>query len=397
LSVIRIVGANSRIWPEKINFAQNFAMYIKNQSYHLVRIFLLFTLIFIFVNANAGDFKVIIDAGHGGKDPGAIGSFSKEKDINLSIALQVGEMIKTRNPNVKIVYTRDGDYFVELQERANIANRSKAQLFISIHTNSSTNSTSYGAETYTMGLRRSNENLAVARRENAVILLEDNYKVKYEGFDPNSSESYIMFETLHDRFMDQSISMATNVQKEFRGNDITDRGVRQDVFLVLRNTGMPSVLVEVGYISNRNDESFLNSKSGQQKVANAIYNAFVQFKRNYDKRQGTLSIDQHPQITEKKDTAERESTRVVTAKNQNLEDVIYKVQILASPFQIKVNSSEFKGEKNIDFYKEKGLYKYTIGNTSDFKEINLLRSELSRKFKDCFVIGYRNGEKFIVK
>ncbi|WP_243349043.1 N-acetylmuramoyl-L-alanine amidase [Parabacteroides sp. FAFU027] len=370
-------------------------MYIKNQSYHLVRIFLLFTLVFISVNANAGDFKVIIDAGHGGKDPGAIGSFSKEKDINLAIALQVGEMIKTRNPNVKVIYTRDGDYFVELQERANIANRSKAQLFISVHTNSSTSSASYGAETYTMGLRRSNENLAVARRENAVILLEDNYKVKYEGFDPNSSESYIMFETLHDRFMDQSISMATNIQKEFRGNDITDRGVRQDVFLVLRNTGMPSVLVEVGYISNRNDENFLNSKSGQQKVANAIYNAFVQFKRNYDKRQGTLSIEQRPQITEKKDTAERESTRVVTSKNQ--EEVIYKVQILASPFQLKANSSEFKGEKNIDFYKEKGLYKYTIGNTSDLKEINRLRSELSRKFKDCFVIGYCNGEKFIVK
>jgi len=370
-------------------------MCLKNKSYLLPVFFLLFLLMLFPVEVKAGDFKVIIDAGHGGKDPGAIGSFSKEKDINLGVALQLGEMIKSRNPNVKVIYTRDGDFFVELQERANIANRSKAQLFISIHTNSSPGSAAYGTETYTMGLRRSNENLEVARRENSVILLEDNYKVKYEGFDPNSSESYIMFETLHDRFMDQSISMASNIQKEFRSSDITDRGVRQDVFLVLRNTGMPSVLVELGYISNRNEENFLNSKTGQQKLANAIYNAFAQFKRTYDKRQGVVTIDQHPQVALKTDTAVRESTRVVASKHD--EAVVYKVQILASPFKLEPNSSEFKREKEVDFYKEKGLYKYTIGHSSDLKEISVLRRELSRKFRDCFIIGYRNGEKFVVK
>lgn len=370
-------------------------MCFNNKSYLLSVLFLLFMLLGVFENANAGEFKVVIDAGHGGKDPGAIGSFSREKDINLSVALQLGELIKARNPDVKVIYTRNGDYFVDLQERANIANRSKAQLFISIHTNSSVSSAAYGTETYTMGLRRSNENLEVARRENSVILLEDNYKVKYEGFDPNSSESYIMFETLHDRFMDQSISMASNVQREFRSSDITDRGVRQDVFLVLRNTGMPSVLIEVGYISNRNEEGFLSSKSGQQKIANAIYSAFIQFKRNYDKRQGA-TMEQQPRLALKKDTALPALPRVVKASQAD-EELVYKVQILASPYKLKDGSTEFKGEKEIDFYKEKGLYKYTIGHSSDINEINNLRKNLSRKFKDCFVIGYRNGEKFIVK
>ncbi len=353
-------------------------------------------IVFVFLlisSAKAEGFKIVIDAGHGGKDPGAMGHFSKEKDINLSVALILGEMIKSRYPDVKVIYTRDDDFFVELQERANIANRSKAQLFISIHTNSSKSSLASGTETYTLGLRRSNENLEVAKRENSVILLEDNYKVKYEGFDPTSSESYIMFEMLHDRFLDQSISMASTVQKEFRRYDFVDRGVRQDVFLVLRNTGMPSILVELGYISNRNEEEFLNSKSGQQKLASAIYNAFSQFKRNYDKRQGIVAVESS--IPSRKDTAVRESTAVPV--NKTKDSIIYKVQILATPFKMKSNSPEFKGVSNVDFYEEKGKYKYTVGGTNDINEINRLRKELSSKFKDCFVIGYKNGEKFIVK
>lgn len=350
-------------------------------------------LLSLITTTKAQGFKVVIDAGHGGKDPGAMGHFSKEKDINLSVALLLGEMIKARNPNVKVIYTRDDDFFVELQERANIANRSKAQLFISIHTNASRSSVANGTETYTLGLRRSNENLEVAKRENSVILLEDNYKVKYEGFDPTSSESYIMFEMLHDRFLDQSISIASSVQKEFRQNDFVDRGVRQDVFLVLRNTGMPSILVELGYISNRNEEELLNSKSGQQKLANAIYNAFSQFKRNYDKRQGIVSIE--PPMPSHKDTAVRESTFV--SKRHPIDSIVYKVQILATPYRLKSNSPEFKGVPSVDFYQEKGRYKYTIGNTCDIDEINRLRKELSVKFKDCFVIGFKNGEKFVVK
>lgn len=362
----------------------------------------------------AQNFKVIIDAGHGGKDPGAIGKVGKEKDINLGVALRLGEMIKDKHPGVKVIFTRDDDFFVELQERANIANRSKAQLFISIHTNSSKSNEARGTETYTMGLRRSNENLEVAKRENSVILLENDYKVKYEGFDPTSSESYIMFELLHDRFIDQSIGFASSIQKEFRSVDLVDRGVRQDVFLVLRNTGMPSVLVEVGYISNPNEEAFLISKAGQDKIASSIYSAFCQFKRNYDNRQGrqmteapkTNNVIAVPEA-KSQDTLEKskpvEKATEIPAKviesnaaTSNAVDtdgkILYKLQILVSPSKLRTNSPLLKGEE-ANYYEEKGLYKYTIGATNDLQEINKLRKEMSAKFKDCFVIGFKNGEK----
>lgn len=361
----------------------------------------------------AQNFKVIIDAGHGGKDPGAIGKVGKEKDINLGVALRLGEMIKDKQPGVKVIFTRDDDFFVELQERANIANRSKAQLFISIHTNSSKSNEARGTETYTMGLRRSNENLEVAKRENSVILLENDYKVKYEGFDPTSSESYIMFELLHDRFIDQSIGFASSIQKEFRSVDLVDRGVRQDVFLVLRNTGMPSVLVEVGYISNPNEEAFLLSKSGQDKIASSIYSAFCQFKRNYDNRQGRQITEAPKNNTaisapepktdtiEKTKPVEKEisvSTKVVesNATTTNGIDtdgkILYKVQILVSPSKLRSNSSLLKSV-DANYYEENGLFKYTVGSTNDLQEINKLRKEMSAKFKDCFVIGFKNGEK----
>lgn len=346
----------------------------------------------------AQEFKVVIDAGHGGKDPGAIGSFSKEKDINLGVALILGEMISQRQPDVKVIYTRNDDYFVELQDRANIANRSKAQLFISIHTNSAKSHEARGTETYTMGLRRANENLEVAKRENSVILLEDNYKVKYEGFDPTSSESYIMFELLHDRFIEQSISMASLVQKELRDANCVDRGVRQDVFLVLRNTGMPSILVEVGYISNPTEEEFLNSKQGRHILATSIYNAFCQFKRSYDNKQGrqvtsnnTATKQQQQSMAVKKDTVTKveEQTKTSTATSQ----IIYKIQLAASPTVLNVNSSHFRGLKPISFYQEKGMYKYTYGESTDLNEIKRMKKEISAKFKDCFIVGFKDGVK----
>lgn len=379
-------------------FAQNCPMFRVSESrfFAIILSFVFFSLFLI--QAEAQEFKVVIDAGHGGKDPGAIGSVAKEKDINLGVALQLGQMIKDNQPDVKVIYTRDDDFFVELQDRANIANRSKAQLFISIHTNSAKSKEARGTETYTMGLRRANENLEVAKRENSVILLEDNYKVKYEGFDPTSSESYIMFELLHDRFIEQSISIASTIQKEFRDANCVDRGVRQDVFLVLRNTGMPSVLVEVGYISNPAEEEFLKSKSGQQKLATSIYNAFCHFKRNFDNRQGrqvnSPKLVNLPVYAEKDDTIKKKKEEPATSVSNEL---TYKIQLFASPVQLKANSSQFKGVSPTEYYEEKGLYKYTFGNSTDLAEMKKTKKELSKKFKDCFIIGFRNGEKVIVK
>ncbi|MCH5328392.1 MAG: N-acetylmuramoyl-L-alanine amidase, partial [Coprobacter sp.] len=239
------------------------------------------------VQAKDDKFVLVIDAGHGGKDPGALGSRFKEKDINLAIALKFGALVQSSHPDVKVVYTRKNDNFVELQERAAIANRAKADLFVSVHTNSAVSKAAYGTETYTLGLARTEENLRVAKRENAVILLEDDFSARYEGFDPNSTESYIMFEFMQDRHMEQSINLASVIQKQFTSHaKRTDRGVRQAGFLVLRNTGMPSVLIEVGYISNAAEETFLGSADGQQKMASSIYNAFCEYKADADRKAG---------------------------------------------------------------------------------------------------------------
>ena len=242
------------------------------------------------LQAREKTFTVVIDAGHGGKDPGARGTVINEKEINLSVALKLGDKISANHDDVKVIYTRKTDRFIELDERANIANRNKADLFISIHTNSvKKGSTARGTETYTLGLARTDENLAVAMRENSAILLEDNYEQKYEGFDPNSSESYIIFEFMQNKHMEQSIGFASEIQKCFVSARRADRGVRQAGFLVLRKTSMPSVLVELGYISNHDEERFMKSSDGQNKLASALSDAFTRYKKEYDRKQGGVS------------------------------------------------------------------------------------------------------------
>ncbi len=227
-------------------------------------------------------YTLVIDAGHGGKDAGALGFFSKEKDINLSVALALGKLIEQNCPDVKVVYTRNTDVFIELNERARIANRNKADLFISIHTNSTAagraGTTAHGTETYTLGMHRAADNLAVAKRENSVITLESDYETKYEGFDPKSSESYIIFELMTDNHMQQSVKFAGMIQQQFACHaGRVNKGVYQAGFLVLRNTSMPSVLVELGYINNRNEETFLNSNDGVAKMSRSIFNAFKSY------------------------------------------------------------------------------------------------------------------------
>ncbi|MBQ6190999.1 MAG: N-acetylmuramoyl-L-alanine amidase [Bacteroidaceae bacterium] len=226
-------------------------------------------------------YTLVIDAGHGGKDPGAMGNKAKEKNINLAVALAFGKLVEQNCKDVKVVYTRKTDVFVELNERANIANKAKADLFISIHTNATAGKIGpQGTETYTLGMHRAADNLAVAKRENSVITLENNYEQKYEGFDPNSSESYIIFELMQDKNMESSVKLASLVQKQFRNTaKRVDKGVHQAGFLVLRATSMPSILIELGYINNPSEAAYLTSTVGVNAMAKSIYNAFVAYKK----------------------------------------------------------------------------------------------------------------------
>lgn len=368
------------------------------------------------LQAREKTFTVVIDAGHGGKDPGARGSVANEKDINLAVALKLGDRISANHDDVKVVYTRKTDRFIELDERANIANRNKADLFISIHTNSvKKGSTARGTETYTLGLARTDENLAVAMRENSAILLEDNYQQKYEGFDPNSSESYIIFEFMQNKHMEQSISFASEIQKCFVSAKRADRGVRQAGFLVLRKTSMPSVLVELGYISNRDEERFMKSSDGQNKLANALYDAFDRYKKGYDRKQGGISgsvrsatlladeavppgseqdiLNRRKSATSSSSKRTSANTVTTTGKSVATGKVIYKVQILTSDKKLSPGAKVFKGYKNVDFFVEKGIYKYTYGETTDFDSIRKLRRRVAKDFKDAFIVAFKDGKK----
>ncbi|MDD4515815.1 N-acetylmuramoyl-L-alanine amidase [Massilibacteroides sp.] len=351
-------------------------------------------VVFVFIpeaHAKEKTFTIVIDPGHGGKDPGAIGYSAKEKTINLAVALLLGDMIETEQQDTRVVYTRKTDRFIELDERANIANRNKADLFISIHANSVKRGSSVsGTETFTLGLARTQENLEVAMRENSAILLEDNYLQKYEGFDPTSTESYIIFEFMQNKHMEQSIDFASSIQKEFVKQKRANRGVKQGGLLVLRKTSMPAVLVELGFISNREEERFMASVSGQKKLAKALYSAFTRFKSEYDRKRGVLSVNES-QSTKNNFTDVSSEKPVITP--QKAAKVVYKIQILASDKKIADNSKEFKGYKNIDFYKEKGLYKYTYGESTDFNEIRLLRRKMAKDFKDAFIIEFVDGVK----
>ena len=242
---------------------------------------LAFIALTLILSLSAQAYTLVIDPGHGGKDPGAIGRKSKEKNINLAVALAFGKLVEQNCPDVKVVYTRKTDVFVELDERANIANRNKADLFVSIHVNSTAAKNGpQGTETYTLGMHRAADNLEVAKRENSVITLESNYEQKYEGFDPKSSESYIIFELMQDKNMEQSVNFAKLVQQQFKSTaGRVNKGVYQAGFLVLRATSMPSALIELGYINNANEETYLCSAAGQSALAKSIYNAFKAYKK----------------------------------------------------------------------------------------------------------------------
>ena len=362
----------------------------------------------------AKEFVVVIDAGHGGHDPGAIGKISKEKNINLKVALKVGGLIKLNCKDVKVVYTRTRDVFIPLDRRAQIANDAKADLFISIHTNAlAKNRTAQGASTWTLGLAKSDDNLEVAKRENAVILYESDYETRYAGFNPNSAESYIIFEFMQDKYMSQSVHLASLVQKQFKNRcKRVDRGVHQAGFLVLKASAMPSILVELGFISTPAEERYLNTESGTSTLAEGIYQAFLTYKKEQEARHngnGTESVPSQPKPspTTKETKGETvtgtplpqpesrkpQATKPVEATPQEDEELIFKVQIYTSSTKIATTNKRFQGVSRVEVYKEGNIYKYTAGTTANYDEALRTKRALEKRFKGAFVIAFKQGKR----
>lgn len=252
------------------------------------------------------NFTLVIDAGHGGHDAGAVGAYSKEKDINLKVALAFGRLVENNCPDVKVVYTRKTDVFIPLQRRADIANNNKADLFVSVHTNAlPAGRQAYGSETYTLGMARANANLAVAKRENSVITLESDYKSTYQGFDPNKAESYVIFEFMQDKFMKQSVDLATCIQRQYASAGRPNKGVHQAGFLVLRNTSMPSVLTELGFITTPSEEAYLNSQQGVTELSRSIYNGFLAYRRMHQRGVNDIPANLPLQVAAANDVAQK--------------------------------------------------------------------------------------------
>jgi N-acetylmuramoyl-L-alanine amidase len=373
--------------------------------------------------------KIIIDAGHGGHDPGCIGSIAKEKDITLAVALKLGKLIEENLPGVEVVFTRKKDVFVELHERANIANKNKGDLFISIHCNSACyidkktkkeicNQDAFGAETYVLGLHRAKEHLAVAKRENEVILKEENYEKNYDGFDPTSDEAHIIFTMYQSAFFEQSIQFASRVQHYFKEKaQRVDRGVKQAGLLVLARTAMPAVLIEIGFLTNRQEEEFLKNSENQLLVASSIFEAIKDFKGDIEN-----SNFKPTTTSDKKTISEANNTNnIIVAEEKNSEkkqqtinktsdtnskinefskekkEIIFRVQILTSPKAIDTNSENFKGLSPIWEYKTDETYRYTYGEAYSLKEATTLQKTARDKgFKDAFVVAFKNGQRISV-
>ena len=359
---------------------------------------LFFSLCFLLtvVVGSAKDFTVVIDAGHGGKDPGALSANGKvrEKDITLKVALMVGESIVKKHPEVKVLYTRKSDVFVGLNDRARMANKADADLFISIHVNAAENRSAKGAETYTLGVEeaRTERNLEIAKRENGVILLEDNHEKTYANFNPNSPESYIIFEYMQSEFVKESIHIAQYVQSNF-ANDANrlDRGVRQAGFLVLNATSMPSILVELGYISNAEEAKYLASATAQQHLSSCISKAFDRYYADLKKLSDGAT---HPAVSEPTALVEEQPASVPVVD----EDApVFKVQFLSSAKKLSKGNQAFKGLTPVDCYYDKGLYKYTYGASTDYNKILRLKRKVNEKFKDAFIVAFVKGERIDTK
>ena len=380
------------------------------------------------------NFTVVIDAGHGGHDAGARGAISMEKNVNLSVALQFGRYVEKYMPEVRVIYTRKTDKFVSLIERANIANRANADLFISVHTNAlPAGKIARGFETYTLGMHRAKDNLDVAMRENSVISMEKDYKQTYQGFDPKSSESYIIFEFIQGKNMERSVELARMIQRKVCDNaNRPDKGVHQAGFLVLRETSMPSCLIELGFITTPDEERILNNSDRVNDIAKSIYDGFAQYRNKYDKRvtvpyrplqSGDVEElkeqeSQHQVEPQRKNEAQKKvevlkktedlkrtepqkkaevQKRVVAQKKPEPKDApVFKLQIFVSDRILRKGDAHFKGETDYESFREGNLVKYTMGASSNYNEIYRLRKSLQEKFPEAFIIAFKSGQKYDV-
>ena len=384
-------------------------------------------------------FTLVIDPGHGGHDAGALGAISKEKNINLAVALRFGKYVEQNLPEVRVIYTRKTDVFIPLNERANIANRANADLFISVHTNAlPAGKVARGFETYTLGMHRAKDNLDVAMRENSVISMEKDYQQRYQGFDPRSSESYIIFEFIQGKNMERSVELARMIQRGVcDGANRPDKGVHQAGFLVLRETSMPGCLIELGFITTPDEERLLNNDSRVDDIARGIYEAFAKYKNKYDKSVSVpyrakdsedvnlpkIVPDQEPApktrvVTRgkqpKREEATPEQPKREVKKQEPKKDVkkqepkkdvkkaevadapVFKLQIFVGSRNLRKGDAHFKGETDYDSFQEGNLVKYTLGASTNYNEIYRLRKEKLDKFPEAFIIAFKNGQKYDV-
>jgi len=331
------------------------------------------------------NFKVVLDAGHGGKDPGKHTGKYYEKEIALNIVLLLGKKLG-KNEEIEVVYTRKTDVFIELKERGNIANNANANLFVSIHCNAH-NTQAYGTETYALGIHANDRNFEVAKQENAVIFLEDDYLDKYQGFDPNSPEAVIGLTLMQEEYLDESLLVASLVQNNFRNKlNRTDRGVKQAGFVVLFQTSMPSILIETGFITNVKEGEFLNSKSGQEKVSKAIYDAILTYKKHLDDN-FVVEVKPDP-ISNNED--KKEEQRI-------FKGIDFKVQIASGKKKLSLESYNFKGLKGVEREKIGGSYKYYYKKTSNYDEILKYRILARTKgFNSAFIVAFKNKDRISV-
>lgn len=374
-------------------------------------------------------FTLVIDPGHGGHDAGARGAISMEKNINLTVALRFGKYVEQNMPEVRVIYTRKQDVFIPLHERANIANRANADLFISVHTNAlPAGKVARGFETYTLGMHRAKDNLDVAMRENSVISMEKGFEQTYEGFDPKSSESYIIFEFIQGKNMERSVELARMIQRSVCDSGCRpDKGVHQAGFLVLRETSMPSCLIELGFITTPDEERLLNDNAKVDDIAKGIYEAFAKYKNKYDRsvsvpyraanrQESTLPKivpDSYKEEAEnrrvkkqepvrrtrasKTDDSDRKADTVASqSRNAPKDAPVFKLQIFVGNRNLRKGDAHFKGETEFDSFQEGNLVKYTLGASTNYNEIYRLRKEKMEKFPEAFIIAFKNGEKYDV-
>ena len=369
-----------------------------NNSYAKKRIFLTFfismALLFstsLYSQTGLGIKTVVIDAGHGGKDPGAVAKTKlQEKDVVLDVSLQLGKLISASFPKVKVVYTRSTDVFIGLSKRAKIANDAGADLFISIHANAAGNISAKGFESFVLGLHKSEAALEVAKWENSSILMEEDHEQKYESFDPNDPDAYIALSLRQNAFLDQSLKLAHLFQKNCVGDlKRPDRGVKQAGFLVLYKTTMPSVLVELGFLSNVEEEKFLASKNGRSSLAKELFDAFAAYKDQNDKVDGTLKSD-----------LEDQSKASNTKKNDKVgfsegnQSVVFRVQVATSKIKLELKPFNFKGMKDVDRIQSGNKYKYIVGNYSSIEMAKIRQAEVRKiGYESAFVIAFENGKR----